>query len=171
MENNSGNGLSLVPDVTIRPWSEEDFQLLKRMNTEQMWASLGGPETDDGVTARHQRYLHDRKVHMFAIKFGTESIGSVGYWERRWKDSDVYETGWKVVPEFQGRGIATRVMSILLNILQYEVQHATVYAFPSTDNLASNAICRKLGFSLVGETDFEFPKGKWIKSNEWCLHL
>ncbi|MFB5191377.1 GNAT family N-acetyltransferase [Alicyclobacillus fastidiosus] len=169
MENNRGNGL--MPEVTIHPWAEEDIQLLKRMNTAKMWASLGGPERDDGVIARHQRYLHDSKVHFFAIKFGSDSIGSVGYWERRWKEHEVYETGWKVIPEFQGRGIATRAMSELLNILRNNVQHAIVYAFPSTNNTASNEICRKLGFSLVGETDFEFPKGKWMKSNEWCLRL
>lgn len=81
----------------------------------------------------------------------------------------MYEVGWKVVPEFQGKGIATRAVAALLNVLKTDVPRAPVYAFPSIDNLPSNAICRKLGFTLVGET--EFPRGKWMKSNEWCLEL
>ena len=35
-----------------------------------------------------------------------DGVGSVGYWEKDWRDEHVYETGWSVLPEFQGRGIA-----------------------------------------------------------------
>ena len=33
-------------------------------------------------------------------------VGSVGFWTKDWRDEQVYEVGWMVVPEFQGRGIA-----------------------------------------------------------------
>jgi Transposase, Mutator family len=32
-------------------------------------------------------------------------VGSVGFWTKEWPDEQVYEVGWMVVPEFQGRGI------------------------------------------------------------------
>ena len=35
--------------------------------------------------------------------------------------------------------------------------HRYFHAFPSVDNAPSNAICRKLGFELLGACDFEFP--------------
>ena len=33
-------------------------------------------------------------------------VGSVGFWTKEWGDEQIYEVGWMVVPEFQGRGIA-----------------------------------------------------------------
>jgi RimJ/RimL family protein N-acetyltransferase len=34
------------------------------------------------------------------------SVGSVGFWTKEWRDEQIYEVGWIVMPEFQGRGIA-----------------------------------------------------------------
>lgn len=173
MNHNNEPGPPMQPAVSIRPWAEGDLPLLQRMNTEQMWAHLGGPETEAAVIARHQRYLRaiPGKVRMFAVMLGAEAAGNVGYWAHRWKDRDVYEVGWGVLPEFQGQGIATLAMSALLDILRTDDAQAVVHAFPSVDNPASNAICRKLGFSLLGETDFEFPPGAWMKCNDWRLVL
>jgi len=36
---------------------------------------------------------------------------------------------------------------------------------------ASNAVCRKAGFELLGEVDFEYPKGTPIRSCDWRLDL
>ena len=33
-------------------------------------------------------------------------VGSVGFWTKEWREEQVYEIGWMVVPEIQGRGIA-----------------------------------------------------------------
>lgn len=173
MENSIAINSSTSPDVSIRPWGKEDLPLLQSMNIEQMWAHLGGPETESKVIARHQRYLEAfaGKTRMFAIMFGNHGVGSVGYWERRWQDKDVYEVGWMVLPDFQGKGIATRATASLLDILYTDVPQATVLAFPSVYNPASNAICRKLGFSLISETELEFPPGTWMKCNNWQLEL
>jgi RimJ/RimL family protein N-acetyltransferase len=27
-------------------------------------------------------------------------VGSVGFWTKEWRDAEVYEVGWMVVPEF-----------------------------------------------------------------------
>jgi RimJ/RimL family protein N-acetyltransferase len=39
------------------------------------------------------------------------------------------------------------------------------------ENLASNAICRKLGFTLVEEAEFEYPPGNFMRCNDWRLDL
>jgi RimJ/RimL family protein N-acetyltransferase len=38
---------------------------------------------------------------------GREVVGSIGYRERTWRGETVYETGWDILPEFGGRGLAT----------------------------------------------------------------
>jgi RimJ/RimL family protein N-acetyltransferase len=42
---------------------------------------------------------------------------------------------------------------------------------PSVDNAPSNALCRKLGFTLLGPHEFEYPKGSWMQCNDWRLDL
>ena len=46
-----------------------------------------------------------------------------------------------------------------------------MHAYPKVGNEASNAICRKAGFELLGECDFEYPKGHPIRCNDWRFDL
>jgi RimJ/RimL family protein N-acetyltransferase len=94
-------------------------------------------------------------------------VGNIGYWEREWHGATVYETGWNVVPEFQGRGIAGAAATAIVDAARAERRHRWLHAYPSVGNPASNAICRKAGFSLAGECDFEFPKGNFMRCNDW----
>jgi RimJ/RimL family protein N-acetyltransferase len=100
-----------------------------------------------------------------------EAVGAVGYWERVWQDETVYEMGWKVLPPFQGRGIAAVATAAAVARARTERKHRHIHAFPSIDNTPSNAICRKVGFVLVGEYDFEYPKGSIMRCNDWRLDL
>ena len=49
--------------------------------------------------------------------------------------------------------------------------HRFVHAFPSVDNPASNAVCRRLGFESLGEAEVEYPKGTMFRANDWCMDL
>jgi len=48
-----------------------------------------------------------------------------------------------------------------------------MHAFPSVANIPSNAICRKLGFSLIEECQFEYWRspGTFMTVNNWRLDL
>jgi RimJ/RimL family protein N-acetyltransferase len=160
--------------IELCSWSQEDFPLLVRCNAPDQMAHLGGPESDVQLRKRHDRFLMDAapgKAWMFRIQSGTDAVGSIGYWERRWRDRPVYETGWVVLSEFQGQGMAARAAAALITILQREGKHKYLHAFPSPDNARSNAICRKLGFIPLGECDFEYPSGHFMRSNDWRLEL
>ena len=52
-----------------------------------------------------------------------------------------------------------------------EPKYQFMHAFPSVENPASNAICRKLGFTLVEECQVEYPPGKSMTVNVWRLEL
>jgi hypothetical protein len=52
--------------VRLVPWSADDLSLLRRINTPQMRQHVGGPETDEQVVARHQRYLALEGGRMFS---------------------------------------------------------------------------------------------------------
>ena len=76
-----------------------------------------------------------------------------------------------MLPEFQGQGVATRATQAVVERARGEGKHQFIHAFPSVDNLPSNAICRKVGFALQGEVDFEYPPGKFMRCNDWRLNL
>jgi RimJ/RimL family protein N-acetyltransferase len=163
--------------VRIEPWGEGDLTLLKKLlGDPAMTEHLGGPESDEQLAERHARYLRladtsrDRMFKIIQEATG-EAIGSVGYWERAWHGEQVYEIGWSVLPAFQGRGIARAATAQALSQARLDGLHRFVHAFPSVDNLPSNAICRKLGFTLVEEYEFEYPKGRFMRCNDWRLDL
>jgi RimJ/RimL family protein N-acetyltransferase len=108
---------------------------------------------------------------MFKVVVDGEPVGSVGFWDREWNGEAVYESGWSVLPEFQGRGIASRAMEMVIGLARATGRHDSMHAFPSVDNAPSNAICARLGFDLLGECRFEYPKGHWMTCNDWRLTL
>ncbi|MFI5690721.1 GNAT family N-acetyltransferase [Kribbella sp. NPDC051586] len=159
--------------VTLDPWSEQDFSLLERCNTSEMTAYLGGPETPDKLRDRHRKYVeNDFAGQMFVIVTADgERAGSVGYWEHSESTETVWETGWAILPEFQGRGLATVAVNEIAKVAAAAGTHRTLHAYPGVANGASNALCRKAGFTLLGERDFEYPKGHWMRCNDWRLDL
>ena len=140
-----------------------------------MTEHLGGPETPEKIRERHRRYLSSdlSNGRMFAIVVGPERVvaGSVGYWEREWQGQKVWETGWSVLPEFQGQGVATRATLAVVERARGEGKHRFMHAFPSVDNRPSNAICQRAGFTLQGVVKFEYPPGKFMRCNDWRLDL
>ena len=96
--------------VTLVPWGGSDLPLLQRlMGDPRMTEHLGGPESPDKLRDRQKRYERlDGGDRMFKIVDDSSGAGagSVGFWTTEWRDEQVYEVGWMVVPECQGRGIA-----------------------------------------------------------------
>ncbi|MET8900577.1 GNAT family N-acetyltransferase [Streptomyces sp. NPDC004538] len=159
--------------VRLVPWSEGDLWLLRRTNSAEMTAHLGGPETEEQLAARHRRYTGLRPGRMYRVTSadGAETFGSIGFWRRTWQDTEVWETGWAVLPEFQGRGLAVRAARAVREEARAEGSLRYLHAFPGVDHAASNAVCRGAGFTLLGQADFEYPKGHWIRSNDWRVDL
>ena len=77
-----------------------------------MTEHLGGPETPERLAQRHARYAMPDSRQFRIVDQADRSVGYVGYWERSWRDDDVWEVGWAVLPEFQGRGYATAAMRL-----------------------------------------------------------
>jgi RimJ/RimL family protein N-acetyltransferase len=162
--------------VRLEPWGEGDLPLLEKlMGDLEMTEHLGGPETPEQIAERQARYerADSGTGRMFKIVEAAtgEAVGSVGYWERGWRREQVYEIGWSVLPAFQGRGIAGRATALAIAMARSEQKHRFLHAFPSVENLPSNAICRKLGFTLVEEAEFEYPAGNFMRCNDWRLDL
>lgn len=156
--------------ITLRAWRPQDRELLGQLlGDPAMTEHLGGPETPAQLDARHLRYLSTDGV--FAVEADGVSAGWVGYWPADWHGEQVWECGWSVLPAFQGRGVATAAMALAIGRMRAGGVTGPLHAFPSVDNAASNAVCRKLGFTLLGEAAIEYPPGRLMRGNNWVLAL
>lgn len=153
--------------------------LEKLLSDPEMMAHLGGPESPEKIAERQVRYeaieakadSADSRVFKIVDESSGVGVGWVGYWRRLWQDETVFEIGWSVLPTVQGRGMAKAATAQALDVARTGEMLPLVHAFPSVDNTPSNAICRKLGFTLLGATEFEYPPGEYMTCNDWCLNL
>jgi len=163
-----------MPSLALRLWRDDDLPLLSRANTPEMTAHLNGPESEELLLDRHARYLRliaTGEARMFVIESDGQSLGSIGHWKTRWRDEDALETGWFVLPEAQGQGVAGRALVLLIGDARAHADglHHLV-AFPQTTNPPSNALCRGAGFRLAGTITESF-RGAELTINEWVLGL
>ncbi|MEW2381422.1 GNAT family N-acetyltransferase [Micromonospora sp. NPDC047707] len=161
--------------MRIIPWQADDLDLLRQLNAPEIRRHTGGPETDEQVVARNARYAGFGAtgggcMYTIALPDGTK-VGSVGYWEREWRGEQVYEMGWAVLSAYQGRGLASAAVRAVLDVARARRTRRHAHAYPSVDNPASNAVCRRAGFVLIGATDFEYPPGHTMRVNDWRADL
>jgi RimJ/RimL family protein N-acetyltransferase len=166
-----------VVRVRIEAWSEGDLDLLQAANAPELMVHLGGPESEEQLLARHERYLGtgtgggSGRMYRVVVADTGQAAGTIGFWEQTWQGVAVYETGWTVLPGHQGRGIATAATLAVTEVARAEGRHRYLHAFPKLENAPSNAVCRKAGFELMGAYASEYPPGNPITANCWRLDL
>jgi len=63
---------------------------------------------------------------------------------------NVYELGYRFLPEYWGKGYATETAIAALSYAFNEIKTDIVYAMAVTENAGSNHVLRKLGFEELG---------------------
>ncbi len=63
---------------------------------------------------------------------------------------NVYELGYRFLPEYWGKGYATETAIAALNYAFNEIKTDVVYAMAVTENTGSNRVLQKLGFEELG---------------------
>ena len=161
-----------APAIRLEPWGARDFELLRAcVGDPAMMEHLGGPESGQKLLERQQRYEREGSNQFKIVEPGSDAgVGWVGFWEREWRGAQVYEIGWAVIPAFQGRGIASAATRQALALARVRGERRYAHAYPSVHNVASNALCQRLGFSLLGSFDFTF-RGELMSCNDWQFDL
>jgi RimJ/RimL family protein N-acetyltransferase len=163
--------------MELRDITMDDLPLYRGTLTDPvMMAELGGPLSPDGLADKLRSIVDDveaGRIWFFTIipdsADGT-AAGTVCVWDHDWNGQTINEIGWMVVPEAQGRGLATEAVRAVLDRARSENRWDVIYAFPAETNGPSNAICRKTGFSKIGESDFEYA-GRLLRCNHWRIDL
>jgi RimJ/RimL family protein N-acetyltransferase len=156
--------------ISLRPWTNDDLWLLHAtLGNPAMMEHLGGIESAEQIERRHARFLNSHG--MFTVWEADAVVGSVGFWEKTWLGEAVYESGWMILPQYAGRGLATQAALEVVSLARKESKLRFLHAFPNVENAASNAVCRNAGFTNLGEHTFEYPKGHWMRCNDWRIDL
>jgi RimJ/RimL family protein N-acetyltransferase len=139
----------------------------------EVMAELGGPVAREEIPALHRRRLDSIASDPWwfvVVTDDEQAAGEIGIWETEHDGATVHETGWMLAREFHGRGLASAALALLLDRARAEPRFEQLHAWPGLTNPASNALCRKFGFELLGEEDGDY-RGAKFRVNHWVLVL
>ena len=161
--------------MELRVYSEDDLALTVALECDpEVMRELGGPVSREQAEDAHRRRVAniENDPWWFAIvpEPGGPAAGAIGIWRSEWHGEPVDEAGWMVLPAFQGRGIASAALGMLIERLRPSERSELVHAFPGVTNAPSNALCRKHGFEHLGESEVKF-RDRPLRVNHWALDL
>jgi RimJ/RimL family protein N-acetyltransferase len=159
---------------SLRLYRDDDLALTEAMETDpEVMAELGGAVPRAEIPALHRRRLDSIAADPWWFVVVTddgESAGEIGIWETEHHGARVHETGWMLARRFHGRGLASAALELLLDRARTEPRFERLHAWPGVTNSASNALCRKFGFELLGEEDGGYRDAP-LRVNHWVLAL
>jgi RimJ/RimL family protein N-acetyltransferase len=161
--------------VELRLYSEDDLALTEALELDpEVMRELGGPATKEEAAKAHRKRVTgvetDPWYFVIVPEEGGPAAGAIGIWKSEWQGDPVDEAGWMVLPEFQGRGIASAGLGLLIDRLRAAERAEVIHAFPGVTNGPSNALCRKYGFEHRGESEVKF-RDRPLRVNHWTLDL
>ena len=172
--------------LLLRDVEPGDVDVYVRMRCDPaMMAELGGPLPRDGIEAKVDTDVRKTRADDYWVSMIVPAAplpevvagppppevvaGSVTLWSHEdGEDAVLSEIGWMVLPEFQGQGYAKRAVRAMLERARDDGRWGVVHAFPGVTNAASNALCRSIGFTLVGQRNVTFS-GRELRANHWRI--
>jgi RimJ/RimL family protein N-acetyltransferase len=149
----------LTDRLLVRPAQETDrARMVSLWGDDEFMANYHRPAFDAEEAQR--RFDHMLEVCddvPFAKQPVIERASGIitGYTGVDWFDyqgAQRLEFGWRLAPEFRGRGYATEAAQVLLDEAR-RTFIGEIFVIIDQDNLASQNVARKLGFEPLGVTD------------------
>ena len=161
--------------MELVPYTDEHLALTEALECDpDMMRELGGPADPAGIPRLHRMRLEYVAKGEWWLVIVPESsgppAGTIGIWERKFRERPIHEVGWMVLPEFQGRGIAGEALRMLVARARADPRYSRIHAFPGISNVPSNALCRRAGFVHTEECEVRF-RDRPLRVNHWELEL
>lgn len=163
--------------MKLRNLTKGDLWLYEAIHCDPaMMAELGGPLRSEGLWQKLQRDVADVEAETVWVlvivpdEVAGTAAGTVSVWDHAWRGETISEIGWMVLPKFQGKGMGSQAVRMVLDRARSTGRWDVLHAFPAITNAASNAMSRKLGFSLIEEVDYDY-RGRTLRCNHWRIDL
>jgi RimJ/RimL family protein N-acetyltransferase len=152
--------------MRLEPYNDADLWLTVALETDPaVMRELGGPIDRERLPEIHRRRVED--PWWFKIVAEPDAaVGAIGVWASSHGEVELWEAGWMVLPAHQGRGIAGAAVAALVDRVTADPGIPSIHAFPPVGNAPSNALCRRSGFVLLGETHVDYA-GRRLHCNHW----
>lgn len=156
-----------MPVVVLRPVEDADldalFDQMREPESVRMAAfTTADPEDRRAFDAHMARVKSSPGVILRAVTCDGRLAGSISSFVTEGKTEVTY---W-IARDFWGRGIATRALELLLELVPTRPVHARA----ASDNAGSLRVLQKLGFQVTG-TETSFAAGRSAEIEETLLRL
>jgi RimJ/RimL family protein N-acetyltransferase len=156
--------------MQLRPLTRNDLRVYERIYTDpRMWLELGGVREQDMAVKLERDVASVEADRHWVLVIVTEdgtAAGTVALWDHDWEGETIDEIGWMVLPEHQGRGLASAAVAEALRRADETLRWRVLHAFPAATNARSNALCRKHSFALRGPIAYTFRE-QTLRVNHW----
>ena len=151
--------------LILRPWKQEDLEPLSRLNADpKVMEFLLKPLTREESAARlecYTKHIQDHGWGLWAVSAPgiSDFIGWIGLWPIGFEAhfTPAIEVGWRLLPEFWGRGYATEGAKASLqygfNVLNLD----EIVSITVLKNLRSRRVMDKIGMHHDPKDDFDHP--------------
>lgn len=152
--------------LILRDWHEDDLLPFQKMNAtydvRKYFPSLLSYRRSELDMRTMDAVIKDYGIGLFAVedKESHQWIGFIGLnyipetSEYPFKELPLYEIGWRLLPEFWGKGLATEGANATLKLAEQH-QIYDVYSFTAEANKASQRVMEKNGMTVYDH--FELP--------------
>jgi RimJ/RimL family protein N-acetyltransferase len=169
-------GPVIPPPFQLRDVYPDDGEAYLHMRCDPvMMAELGGPQPRDEVLDKLRRDVAAVAADQWWIRMIERSEGTVAgtvmLWSHEVSGTAISEIGWMVLPEHQRVGLASAAVRELLGEAARDGRWGDIHAFSGITNVASNSLCRSVGFTLLETTEIDFAArpGQTFAANHWVI--
>ena len=175
--------------LILREWRESDREAFARMNADprvmEFYPATLSREQSDRMVDRIQAEIRERGFGYWALELG-ESGRFIGYTGIRWVEyvmhfTPAVEVGWRVAPEYWGRGFATEAARAVIDHAFGDLEHETLQSAARVSNPASRRVLEKCAFQWTGVQltrirainsaapidRFRLDRGLWMSLKAW----
>jgi len=148
--------------LQFRNWTDTDLEAFAAMNSNpdvmRFYPALQSLEYSERILNHFIQLFIDKKYTMFCVetKASNEFIGFIGLMDATFQTEPAIEIGWRLLPQFWNKGLATEGAKRCLQYAFEELSINKIYAVTSIPNKPSEKVMQKIGMHKVGE--FIHPK-------------
>lgn len=150
--------------VRLRQWEERDCAPFAQLNADpvamEFFPSTLTREESDAMVDRLQAAIDERGWGFWCLEIDGGCAGFTGLNVPTFEAAflPAVEVGWRVLPRWWGRGLATEAARLALDY-GFDALHAPeIVAFTAVANARSRAVMERLGMQHDAAGDFDHPR-------------
>jgi len=160
--------------MQIRPYGETDRELTVALETDPgVMRHLGGVSSLEVAEQVHRWRMEAPArgdIFVTVVPDGADApVGILGVWRTEIDGETVHELGAMILPGQQARGLGAQAWEMLRPRVR-AAGITRVDSYPGVENVPSNAVLQRIGFTRLGERDLDY-EGRPLRCAHWTMEV